>query len=132
MLDVYGRAAVTDFGLAKGPAYTVLTIPGQVMGTLDYIAPELIRGEESGPPGDVYALGCMVYECLSGSPPFGDRHVLDLMKAHLEGTPADLSVRRPDVPRALAEVIAGAMAKRPDERPRTGTAFAHLLRAASR
>ena len=77
MLDVHGQAAVTDFGLAKGPAYTVLTVPGQVMGTLDYIAPELIRGEESGPPGDVYALGCMVYECLSGSPPFGDRHVLD-------------------------------------------------------
>src|SRR6185312_6566628 len=62
MLDVHGRAAVTDFGLAKGRAYTVLTIPGQVMGTLDYIAPELIRGEESGPPADVYALGCMVYE----------------------------------------------------------------------
>ena len=132
MLDVHGRAAVTDFGLAKGRAYTVLTIPGQVMGTLDYIAPELIRGEESGPPGDVYALGCMVYECLSGSPPFGDRHVLDVVNAHLEGTPADLSERRPDVPRALAEVVAGAMAKRPDERPRTGTAFAHLLRAASR
>jgi serine/threonine-protein kinase len=132
MLDVHGRAAVTDFGLAKGPAYTVLTIPGQVMGTLDYIAPELIRGEESGPPADVYALGCLVYECLSGSPPFGDRHVLDVVKAHLEGTPADLSERRPDVPRALAEVVAGAMAKRPDERPRTGTAFAHLLRAASR
>ena len=81
------NAAVTDFGLAKGPAYTVLTIPGQVMGTLDYIAPELIRGEESGPPGDVYALGCMVYECLSGSPPFGDRHVLAVVNAHLEGTP---------------------------------------------
>ena len=114
MLDVHGQAAVTDFGLAKGPAYTVLTTPGQVMGTLDYIAPELIRGEESGPPGDVYALGCLVYECLAGSPPFGDRHVLDLVNAHLEGTPADLSARRPDVPRALAEVVAGAMAKLPE------------------
>jgi serine/threonine-protein kinase len=132
MLDAVGNAAVTDFGLAKGPAYTVLTIPGQVMGTLDYIAPELIRGEESGPPADVYALGCMVYECLSGAPPFGDRHVLAVVNAHLEGTPADLSELRPDVPRALAEVVDGAMAKQPAERPRTGTAFAHLLRAASR
>ena len=132
MLDALGNAAVTDFGLAKGPAYTVLTIPGQVMGTLDYIAPELIRGEESGPPADVYALGCMVYECLSGAPPFGDRHVLAVVNAHLEGTPPDLSELRPDVPRALAEVVDGAMAKQPDERPRTGTAFAHLLRAASR
>ena len=132
MLDALGNAAVTDFGLAKGPAYTVLTIPGQVMGTLDYIAPELIRGEESGPPADVYALGCMVYECLSGAPPFGDRHVLAVVNAHLEGTPPDLSELRPDVPRALAEVVDGAMAKQPDERPRTGTAFAHLQRAASR
>ena len=132
MLDREGRAAVTDFGLAKGPAYTVLTRPGQVMGTPDYIAPELIRGEESGPPADVYALGCMVYECLSGAPPFGDRHVLAVVNAHLEGTPPDLSELRPDVPRALAEVVDGAMAKQPAERPRTGTAFAHLLRAASR
>jgi serine/threonine-protein kinase len=132
MLDALGNAAVTDFGLAKGPAYTVLTTPGQVMGTLDYIAPELIRGEESGPPADVYALGCMVYECLSGSPPFGDRHVLAVVNAHLEGTPPDLSALRPDVPPAIAGVVDGAMAKQPEERPRTGTAFAHLLRAASR
>ena len=132
MLDALGNAAVTDFGLAKGPAYTVLTTPGQVMGTLDYIAPELIRGEESGPPADVYALGCMVYECLAGAPPFGDRHVLAVVNAHLEGTPPDLSELRPDVPPAIAGVVDGAMAKQPNERPRTGTAFAHLLRAASR
>jgi len=132
MLDADGQAAVTDFGLAKGPAYTVLTVPGQVMGTLDYIAPELIRGEEAGPPGDVYALGCLVYECLAGSPPFGDRHMLDVVQAHLESPPPDLSQQRDDVPRVLAEVVEGAMAKAPAERPRTGTAFAHLLRAATR
>jgi len=132
MLDGCGGAWVTDFGLAKGPAYTVLTAPGQVMGTLDYIAPELIRGEEAGPPGDVYALGCLVYECLAGTPPFGDRHVLDVVNAHLESMPPDLTAHRPDVPRPLAEVLDGAMAKHPAERPRTATAFAHLLRAASR
>ena len=132
MLDRRGQAAVTDFGLAKGRAYTVLTTPGQVMGTLDYIAPELIRGEQAGPPGDVYALGCLVYECLAGAAPFGDRHVLDVVHAHLEGTAPDLSAQRPDVPLALAEVVESAMAKLPEQRPRTGTAFAHLLRAASR
>ena len=130
--DAGGRAAVTDFGLAKGPAYTVLTRPGQVMGTLDYIAPELIRGEEAGAPGDVYALGCLVYECLTGAPPFGDRHMFDVVQAHLDAPPPDLSALRPDVPRAVADVVAGAMAKLPIERPRTGTAFAHLLRAAAR
>ena len=54
---------LTDFGLAKGPAYTVLTKPGQVMGTLDYLAPELIRGEPATPLTDVYALGCLAFEC---------------------------------------------------------------------
>ncbi|HET9288764.1 MAG TPA: serine/threonine-protein kinase [Gaiella sp.] len=131
MLDPTGSAAVTDFGLAKGRAYTVLTLPGQVMGTLDYIAPELIRGEEAGPASDVYALACVVYECLAGAPPFGDRRMFEVGVAHLEDPPPDASTVRPDVPQALAEVVQGAMAKEPAERPRTGTAFAHLLRAAS-
>jgi serine/threonine protein kinase len=131
MLDPEGRAAVTDFGLAKGPAYTVLTEPGQVMGTLDYIAPELIRGEETGPPADVYALGCVVHECLAGTPPFADRRLFEIAAAHLDDTPPDVSELRADVPRAVAEVLQRAMAKEPAERPRTGTAFANLLRAAT-
>ena len=65
MLYEDGRAAITDFGLAKGPAYTVLTQPGQVMGTLDYLAPELIRGEAATPSTDIYAFGCVVYECIT-------------------------------------------------------------------
>jgi serine/threonine protein kinase len=130
MLDPEGRAAVTDFGLAKGPAYTVLTKPGQVMGTLDYIAPELIRGEETGPAVDVYALGCVVHECLAGAPPFADRRLFEVAAAHLDDPPPDVSELRPDVPRAVAEVIERAMAKNPAERPRTATAFSNLLRAA--
>jgi serine/threonine protein kinase len=131
MLDPHGRAALTDFGLAKGPAYTVLTKPGQVMGTLDYIAPELIRGDESGAPADVYALGCVIHECLAGVPPFADRRMFEIAVAHLEDEPPDVSTRRDDVPPALAEIVRRAMAKDPAERPRTGTAFAHLLRAAA-
>jgi serine/threonine protein kinase len=131
MLDRDGRAAVTDFGLAKGPAYTVLTKPGQVMGTVDYIAPELIRGESTGPAADVYALGCVIYECLAGGPPFGDRGLWEVAGAHLDDPPPDASAARPDVPRPLAEILQAAMAKDPAARPRTGTAFANLLRAAA-
>jgi serine/threonine protein kinase len=131
MLDLGGRVALTDFGLAKGPAYTVLTTAGQLIGTLDYIAPELIRGEESGSAGDIYALGCVVYECLTGTPPFADRRLFEVASAHLEAEPPDASVRRDDVPRALAEVVQRSLAKNPPERPRTGTAFANLLRAAA-
>jgi serine/threonine-protein kinase len=131
MLDREGRAAVTDFGLAKGPAYTVLTKPGQVMGTLDYIAPELIRGESTGPAADVYALGCVVYECLAGTPPYAHRRLFEITAAHLDDPPPDVSAARPDVPRSLAEILQAAMAKDAAARPRTGTAFAHLLRAAA-
>jgi serine/threonine-protein kinase len=131
MLDREGRAAVTDFGLAKGPAYTVLTKPGQVMGTLDYIAPELIRGESTGPAADVYALGCVVYECLAGTPPYAHRRLFETTAAHLDDPPPDVSAARPDVPRSLAEILQAAMAKDAAARPRTGTAFAHLLRAAA-
>ena len=60
---------LTDFGLAKGRAYTVLTKPGQVMGTLDYLAPELIKGSPASPATDIYALGCTVYECVAGQAP---------------------------------------------------------------
>ncbi len=131
MLDRDGRAAVTDFGLAKGPAYTVLTKPGQVMGTVDYIAPELIRGESTGPAADVYALGCVIYECLAGAPPYADRRLFEIAGAHLDDPPPDVSVARADVPRPLAEILQAAMAKDPSARPRTGRAFANLLRAAT-
>ena len=66
LFDAGGAAVLTDFGLARGPAYTVLTEPGMVMGTIDYIAPELVRGEAATAASDIYALGCVVFECLHG------------------------------------------------------------------
>ena len=73
LFDSDGTAMLTDFGLAKGAAYTVLTKPGQVMGTLDYLAPELIRGQPATPATDVYALGCLAFECAAGKGPFADK-----------------------------------------------------------
>ena len=67
------RAALTDFGLARGPAHTVLTRAGQQLGTIEYMAPELIRGETATRASDVYALGCVAYECLAGRSPFRAR-----------------------------------------------------------
>jgi serine/threonine protein kinase len=130
MLEPDGSAALTDFGLAKGRAYTVLTRPGQVMGTLDYLAPELIRGEDARPASDIYALGCVAYECLSGSAPFADRRIFDVAVAHLHEEPPDLHERHA-LPPDVAVVVRHALAKEPERRPRTGTAFAHLLRAAA-
>ena len=66
LLDDERGALLTDFGLAKRRDYSMLTAPGQMLGTLDYIAPEMLRGDEPGPSADLYALGCVVYECLAG------------------------------------------------------------------
>ena len=127
MLREDGSAALTDFGLAKGVAYTVLTRPGQVMGTLDYLAPELIRGEEATPASDVYALGCVAFECLTGQPPFADRSVFGVGTAHLTDDPPD-----PPASPQLAWALLRALEKEPAARPPTATTYAHLLRAATR
>ncbi len=77
MLDQAGTASLTDFGLAKGDGYSTVTKPGQIVGTLDYLAPELIKGEPAGPMSDLYALGCVVFECLCGRPPFAGKRVFE-------------------------------------------------------
>jgi serine/threonine-protein kinase len=126
LFDGDGRAMLTDFGLAKGRAYTVLTRPGQVLGTLDYLAPELIRGEPASPASDIYALGCVAYECVAGRAPFSDRSVFEVGLAHLEETADDPA---PDAP-VLSAAIMTALEKDTAERPAKAGEYAASLRAA--
>jgi eukaryotic-like serine/threonine-protein kinase len=127
MLDETGSALLTDFGLAKGRAYTVLTRPGMVIGTLDYLAPELLRGQEATPATDLYALGGIAYEAVAGRPPFGDVSMFELASAHLNRVPEDPTPARGDAPAGVAFAILRALAKDPADRPPTGTAFANML-----
>lgn len=127
MLDASGIAALTDFGLAKGRAYTVLTRPGQVLGTLDYLAPEIVRGQEATPASDIYALGCVAFECVRGRSPFADKSLLEIAAAHLNEEPPDPCERRPEASPGLAWAILQALAKDPKRRPPTATAYAHML-----
>jgi serine/threonine protein kinase len=127
-----GSALLTDFGLAKGRAYTLLTRPGQAMGTLDYMAPELIRGQPASPETDLYALGCVVYECIAGAPPFGNRSLFEIGTAHLEEEPPDLTGVRAEATASLHWVVGRALAKEPNDRPSTATAYAHMLQLALR
>jgi serine/threonine protein kinase len=99
----------------------VLTTPGHVSGTVDYLAPELIRGEAATPATDVYALGCVAYECAVGAPPFAGKSVADAILAHLQDAPAP-----PASP--LGHAIIQALAKAPEHRPPTATAYALMLR----
>jgi serine/threonine protein kinase len=132
ILDEKGRAALTDFGVARSEAHTVLTKHGQVVGTVDYLAPEVIRGERAHPASDIYALGCLTYECAVGRPPFGDRSIAQACLAHLREPPNDPAQSRPDLPRPMTVALLKAMAKEPGERPRTAKAYARLLRAGAK
>ena len=129
MVDTNGRSLLTDFGVARGEGDTALTAAGRVVGTVDYLAPEVIRGEPATPASDVYALGCVVYECLAGAPPFAELDFNETCLAHLEAEPQDLRVRRPDVPEPLLWAAMRGLIKDPAARPGTGAAYARLLRA---
>lgn len=132
LLDESGTAALTDFGLAKGPAYTVLTKAGQAVGTLDYMAPELIRGASATAASDLYSLGCVVFECIAGVPPFSGKSLFAVGSAHVSEEPPDPLSGRPDLPPALSWAVLQALAKEPEDRPATATMYAHMLRLASK
>jgi len=108
---------LTDFGLTKDTASeSVLTAAGQFVGTIDYIAPEQIQGNMRGGAADQYALGCVLYECLTAHPPYERRTELDVMWAHLNDDPPSVIEHRSDLPRGINDVLARAMAKSPEAR----------------
>jgi serine/threonine-protein kinase len=79
LLDLAGKAYITDFGLAKDSQGSVLTRPGQALGSMAYMSPEQIRGEPVTGAADIYSLGCVVFECIQGRPPFADRHGIQVV-----------------------------------------------------
>jgi serine/threonine protein kinase len=127
-----GIAALADFGLARGAASTTLTEDGQLLGTPHYLAPELIGGQEASPTSDVYALGCVLYECLVGAPPFAGRSLAELGFAHLVERPPDPSELRPQLSADVGAAVLTALEKDPADRPPTGTALSRLLHVARR
>ncbi|MGI8461611.1 MAG: protein kinase domain-containing protein [Solirubrobacterales bacterium] len=112
------HAFLTDFGLARAiDAETGLTATGAFIGTLDYAAPEQIEGKRLDARTDVYALGCLLHEMLSGSTPFAKQtEKVAKMFAHLSEPPPDLGELRPELPPELAAAVARSMAKDPEER----------------
>jgi serine/threonine-protein kinase len=131
IVDAEGTAMLTDFGLAKGRAYTVLTKPGQVMGTIDYLAPELIKGEAASPATDIYALGCTMYECVTGQPPFADKEGIAIGLAHVGEPPPDPRGFRDDLSDAYVEALLAALAKEPAQRPASASDYGRRLQEAS-
>lgn len=122
---------LTDFGLTKKSlSLTGLTTVGQFVGTLDYVAPEQISGKPVDGRCDVYSLGCVVYEELTGAPPFRRDDDLALLWAHLNDPVPPISALRPDLPGALDEVLGRALAKTPEQRFDSCLELVAALRAA--
>jgi Protein kinase domain len=110
------HAFLADFGLSRSPEHSALTRSGQVVGTIDYIAPELVRGEPAGPASDVYSFGGVLFECVTGSVPYPMPTDAAVLYAHLNQEPPSARAIRDDLPGELDEVLSQGMAKEPEER----------------
>jgi Protein kinase domain len=108
---------VTDFGITKRLlSQTGLTATGEFVGTIDYIAPEQIRGKRVDARADIYSLACILYKCLTGRVPFEDRLEAAALWAHLQDEPAAPSTIRPELGGGIDEVLGRALSTRPEER----------------
>lgn len=116
LLDRADVAYVTDFGLARTHD-SVLTQPGQTMGSLPYMAPEQIRGDPVTGAADIYSLGCVMFECLQGRPPFGDREGMRLLWAQLQEEPPDPGEGTGPLSPEFVQALKAGLRKQPEERP---------------
>jgi serine/threonine-protein kinase len=129
MLTPDGRVKLADFGIAKDLDRTALTADGRTLGTAAYMAPEQIRGTpEVSHKTDLYALGCVLYQLLTGKTPFEGKTALQLMHKHLEDPPPKASAAVPEIPKALDRLITSLMAKNRDDRPWDAMAVVQTLK----
>jgi serine/threonine-protein kinase len=131
LLDESGRGFITDFGLAKDTQGSLLTLPGQALGSMDYMAPEQIRGEPVSAATDIYALGCVMYECMCGHPPFAEVQGMRILWAQLQDPPPDPRSSRPDMSDEFARTLLTALEKDAAKRPQTAGEYARMLAAAA-
>lgn len=130
-----GTAVVTDFGIAKAITASrtatdgaTLTQLGTALGTPAYMAPEQVAGDpDLDHRVDFYALGCMAYELLTGQQPFANRTPQKMLAAHLSEAAPTASLLRPDVPRALSDLVMRLMEKEPDRRPQSAVEILQTL-----
>src|SRR5919206_3210789 len=127
LIDSEGRAKVTDFGIARSLEAQGLTAPGRVLGTTDYVSPEQALGHQVTEQSDVYSLGIVLYEMLTGETPFkADTQVAAAMQ-HVREPMPDVQRRRPEVSAALAAVVDRATAKDTANRYATVDEMVHDL-----
>ena len=122
-----------DFGLTKRTgSLSGVSVAGEIVGTLEYVAPEQITGDPLDERSDVYSLGCVLYECLTGQSPFPRATDVALLWAHVHEEPTPPSKARPDLPKELDTVLARALAKEPGRRYRSAGELLAATRSALR
>src|SRR6266545_3279092 len=115
LVDAEGHVKVTDFGIARAGA-SQMTEEGSIIGTAQYLSPEQARGTQVDQTSDLYSLGIVLYEMLTGTVPFTGDSPVEIAMKHLSATPPSLVVKRPDVPKTLDQVVLRALAKDPAAR----------------
>ncbi|MCW2559982.1 MAG: protein kinase [Mycobacterium sp.] len=118
-----------DFGIARTTSQTGLTSVGSTLGTMAYMAPERFKSGQSDPRSDVYALTCVLHECLTGSRPYSGDSLEQQLAGHLVAPPPRPSVLNPDLPNGFDDVVAKGMAKDPNSRYQTAGELADAVRA---
>jgi serine/threonine-protein kinase len=115
--ETVDHAYLTDFGLMKHQfSRSGLTNTGQFLGTVDYVAPEQVEGRQTDHRADIYSLGCVLYECLTGTVPYPRDGEVAVLFAHVQDAVPRVTDSRPDLPSAVDEIVARAMAKLPERR----------------
>ena len=123
-----GVAKLTDFGLAKSSMAGTFTNSAAPMGSLSYISPEQVRAvKEIDGHTDLYSLGAVLYELLTGQPPFGTGSAYELMKAHVETMPLPPIERNPEIPPLLSDAVVTALRKNPGQRFSSAAEFRRVL-----
>lgn len=119
-----------DFGIARSTTQTGLTTAGSTLGTMAYMAPERFKNGRTDPRSDIYALTCVLHECLTGERPYAGESLEQQISGHLVEPPPKPSTMNPAVPKAFDDIIAKGMAKDPDKRYQTASALAEAARSA--
>src|ERR671914_540515 len=127
LIDPDGRAKVTDFGIARSLEAQGLTAPGRVLGTTDYVSPEQALGHEVTEQSDIYSLGIVLYEMLTGETPFKATTSRETAMKHVTEPLPDVQRRRPEISAALAAIVERATAKETRNRYATVDDMVHDL-----
>jgi eukaryotic-like serine/threonine-protein kinase len=127
-----GMATVMDFGIAKMTTSTRLTATGQTMGTVRYMSPEQVRGQDVDLRTDLYSLGATLYESLTGDTPFDGSTHFEIMTKHLTEVPKRPSLAGIEVPEAVEDALMRSLAKKPEDRFLDAREMRKILEAALR